>query len=96
MLLVNYSLVGGHTHTYTHPHESDFKKPPARGWFKSKLFHCVILYTIVTTTVKSRDEKDDILNLLKSQITDTAASRDKASKVLCYVHSMYTRKFSIF
>ena len=54
-----------------------------------------LYHFIDTTIVKSGDEKDDILNLLKSQITDTAASRDKASKVLCSVSSMYSGKFSI-
>ena len=43
------------------------------------LFICIC--TCTDTPVTHEDEKDDILNLLKSQITDVAASRDKATKV---------------
>ena len=46
------------------------------------LFLCIC--TGVDTPVTHEEEKDDILNLLKSQITDTAASRDKATKVCVY------------
>ena len=33
--------------------------------------------------ITHKEENDDIFNLLKSQITDTAAHRDKISKVGC-------------
>ena len=38
---------------------------------------CITLCTLINIAVAHEEEKDDILNLLKSQITDTATSRDK-------------------
>ena len=31
MLLIIYGLMGGHTHSYAYPHESDFRKPGSEG-----------------------------------------------------------------
>ena len=54
-------------------------KRPGFYMDRYSLFICIC--TCTDTPVTHEDEKDDILNLLKSQITDVAASRDKATKV---------------